>query len=209
LLLEELSYIEVLKMASGGMKAINTEAVKPAMNDNIPIEVRNTKTPNTKGTLIKSVRKMEDKKAIQCITIKEEVCVIRFGGFDDELQKFELVLMNLLEKYRFRKFFSTSDRAGTTVVISYKTNKVEKLIEELEEYGQVKFAKNCALLAIVGEEMQGRVGVLAKATQAISKTGASIYSVVQGASEIGIDFVIDQEYLNKSVKSLHKEFFGK
>ncbi len=207
ILLPELSYREVFKMSSGGMKAINTEAVKPAMNDGIPIEVRNSFTPNKEGTLIVAKRKLDPNKKIQNISIKSNVCVIRFGGLSYNAQKFELILMELLDKYELVKFFSTSDRAGTSVVLSYE-DKIEKLLDELKKYGNAYIIKNCAIVAIVGEEMKGDIHILSEAVMAITSTNSEIYTVVQGGSQVGIDFVIDEKNLNKVVESLHDNFFG-
>ena len=207
LLLEELSYVEVLKMASAGMKAVNTEAVKPAMNAEITIEVRNTSKPDNPGTKIVAKREHHEDRTIQNIPIKKEVCVIRFGGFITKLEEnLELKLMQLLEKHQIKKFFSTTDCAGTSVVIP-ESKKVELLIDDLKVFGEVKTISNCAIVAIVGEEMKGKVGTLAKATEAIAQTGASIHMVAQGASEIGIDFVVDESKVNEVVASVHKTFF--
>jgi len=206
-LLKELSYTEVLKMASGGMKAVNTEAVRPAMSDNIPLEVRNTFYPKKTGTIIVAKRKMHLKRKIQNITIQRNVCIIRFGGLKMTPENLELKLLNLLQEKKIKKFFSTSDIAGTTMILSYLPEKINDLIKELKQLGNVIFEKNCAIIAIVGEEMKGKVGILSKATTAISKAGASIHAVVQGASEVGIDFVIDEKYTEDVVKNLHFEFF--
>ena len=206
ILLKKLSYLEVLKMASGGMKAVNMAALKPAMSKNITIEVRNTFSPSKKGTTITAERKIDPQKKIQNITVKRNVCIIRFGGFDEESTELEFKLLKYLKKHHIKKFFSTSDLSGSSVVLLYEKEKIEKLMTNLN-HGRIKIIKNCSIIAIVGEEMQGRIGVLAKACRAIAQSGASIYVTVQGASQIGIDFVIDEEFANQAVINLHESFF--
>jgi len=208
LLLKELSYTEVLKMASAGMKAINVHAVKPAMQAKIPIEVRNTETPNKQGTVILSSRKFDPKSKIQNIACKKGVCIVRYGGYPDKPEDLELILIKALLKFKLKKFFSISDDAGTSVVLPYDPIKIEKLKKYLQKFGVVKFNPNCAIVALIGEEMHNTVGVTAAASAAITKTGASIYSIAQGASEVGLDFVIDAKYADEAVANIHECFFN-
>jgi len=209
LLLKELSYTEVLKMASGGMKAVNTEAVKPAMKESIPIEVRNLMSPEKEGTIILASREMQENRYIQNIPVKKGVCIIRFGGYNDSMESnLEMKLLSLLDKHKIRRFFSTSDGAGTSVVLPFHEKKIEMLMDDLSVFGVVKIIKDCGIIAIVGEEMRGQVGVIAKASDSLAAEGISIHMIAQGASEIGIDFVIPEERINDAIGSLHKTFFS-
>jgi aspartokinase/homoserine dehydrogenase 1 len=209
LLLKELSYTEVLKMASGGMKAVNTEAVKPAMKSAIPIEVRNTLTPNQEGTKIVASREMQKNRKIQNIPVKKDVCIVRFGGYNDGMEEnLEEKLIHFLDKHRIKKFFSTTDGAGTSVVLPWDEKKIEMLIDDLQVFATTKLMKNCAIVAVVGEEMRGRVGVISTAAQALASKNISIKMIAQGASEIGIDFVVNEEEVNDAIAVLHEAFFS-
>jgi bifunctional aspartokinase / homoserine dehydrogenase 1 len=208
LLLSELSYLEVLKMASGGMKAVNTEAVRPAMKAEIPIEVRNILYPNSRGTRIIKKRELHERRLIQNIPMKRNVCIVRFGGItEDKDENLELKLLQFLEKHRLKKFFSTTDIAGTSVVLPYNEKKIDLLMEDLRIFGNVYLNKNCAIVAIVGEEMRDKTGVIAKASSAMASEGICIYMTAQGASRVAIDFVVLEEDVERAVKKLHEVFF--
>ena len=208
LLLDRLSYIEVLKMASAWMKAINTEAVKPAMKDNIPIEVRNTFYPENPWTLITAQRDLKPNHEIQTIPSKRWICIVRFWGYESFLtDNLWIKLLELIDKHRLKKFFSTSDSAWYSVALAYDKVKIEALKDDLIHYANVKFTANCAIVWIVWEEMQGQIWVFAKAANAISWNSINIHMVAQWASELLAAFVIDEKELDKAIISLHQVFF--
>lgn len=208
LLLSELSYLELLKMASGGMKAVNTQAVRPAMKAEIPIEVRNILSPDNSGTCIIKHRELDSKRLIQNISMKRNICVLRFGGItDDAHENLELKLLQLLEKHCLKKFFSTTDTAGTSVVLPFDEKKIDLLVGDLKVFGNVYVDKNCAIVAIVGEEMRDKMGVIAKASSALASEDISILMTAQGASRVAIDFVVLEECVERAVAKLHEVFF--
>ena len=211
ILLKHLSYTEVLKMASSWMKAINTEAVKPAMADNIPIEVRNTLYPDNEGTLITDSRKINPNVKIQTIPSKKWVSIVRFWSYNDWLmwENLWVKLSQMIKSHRVKRYFSTSDEAWFSVVVKQESEKISALADDLKAYATVKINNNCAIVWIVWEEMKWAIWTFALAANAISDQNINIHMVSQWASEISIAFVIDEQESKKAIKALHKAFFEK
>jgi aspartate kinase len=72
----------------------------------------------------------------------------------------------------------------------------------------VKIEKGRAIICVVGEGLRSEAGIAAKVFQAVAAQKVSVEMISQGASEINITFVIDQNRAADTVKALHKLFFG-
>ncbi len=63
-----------------------------------------------------------------------------------------------------------------------------------------------AIVCVVGEQLKNSPGVAAKILNVI--TDINVNMISQGASEINISLVIDEEHVDEVVRRLHKEFFS-
>ena len=65
---------------------------------------------------------------------------------------------------------------------------------------------NKALICMVGEDIRGRSGIAGQVFSAVSHVNVRMIS--QGASEINMSFMIDEEDVEEAVQSLHRHFFA-
>jgi aspartate kinase len=63
-----------------------------------------------------------------------------------------------------------------------------------------------ALVCLVGEDIRGHNGIAGQVFGAISHVNVRMIS--QGASEINMSFMIDEEDVEEAVRSLHGHFFA-
>ena len=70
----------------------------------------------------------------------------------------------------------------------------------------VKYEGNKALICLVGEDIRGQSGISGQVFGAISHV--NIRMISQGASEINMSFMINEEDVEEAVRSLHKKFFA-
>jgi aspartokinase/homoserine dehydrogenase len=64
-----------------------------------------------------------------------------------------------------------------------------------------------ATVAIVGENMKHTPGIAGKLFGVLGRSGISVIACAQGASETNISFVVDAQYLRKSLNVIHDSFF--
>jgi aspartate kinase len=69
----------------------------------------------------------------------------------------------------------------------------------------VKYSGRKAIVCLVGETLRHTPGVAAKLFSAIPDV--NVHMISQGASEINISFVIDEEDVERTVGRLHETFF--
>jgi aspartate kinase len=210
-----LSYKEMRELSYIGFNVLHEEAVKPVLRKKIPIRLRNTNNVGNEGTLIVSERLPSERDVIG---------IASGGGYCSfTLQKF---LMNR-EKGFGRRLLSIFEDLGlsyehcpsgvdTISVIldqsQLKPETVNTIIRDIETQlrpDDIRTEFGIALLAVVGEGLLHKIGVLAQAASALSKAGVNIKIANQGSSEISIIFGVDAMDEKKALKALYEEFFRK
>ena len=74
-----------------------------------------------------------------------------------------------------------------------------------ELFARLKREGRKALICMVGEDIRGQNGIAAQVFQAIRHVNVRMIS--QGASEINMSFMIDEDDVDEAVRSLHAHFF--
>lgn len=82
---------------------------------------------------------------------------------------------------------------------------LETAVQELKKYGDVSVAKNMAILSLVGKEMRNGVGTASKMFGILAQKGVNIEMISQGASEINISCVVDEERSALALEAIHDE----
>jgi aspartate kinase len=98
---------------------------------------------------------------------------------------------------------STSE---VSVSLSVDSNdKLPAIAADLSQLADVKYEGRKALVCLVGEDIRGRNGMAAQVFTAIRHINVRMIS--QGASEINMSFMIDEDDADEAVRSLHAAFF--
>jgi aspartate kinase len=84
--------------------------------------------------------------------------------------------------------------------------RLPEVAEELSKIADVKMEGNKALICMVGEDIRGHNGIAGQVFSAVSHVNVRMIS--QGASEINMSFMIDEDDVEEAVRSLHKQFFA-
>jgi aspartate kinase len=75
------------------------------------------------------------------------------------------------------------------------------LVADLRQVADVQCESGKAIICVIGENLRGTPGMLARVFGAISDINVRMIS--QGASEINISFVIEEKDVNEAVRRLH------
>jgi len=84
-------------------------------------------------------------------------------------------------------------------------DKLPDIAADLSQLADVKYEGRKALICMVGENIRGQNGIAARVFQAIRHVNVRMIS--QGASEINMSFMIDEDDVDEAVRSLHAAFF--
>ncbi|MDD2373822.1 MAG: aspartate kinase [Eubacteriales bacterium] len=209
----EITYDEMRELAYAGFSVLHEEALTPAYRKGIPVNIRNTNNPSTKGTYIVNHRVNFD-GIVTGIAGAKGFCVLNMSKYLMNREVgFALKVLKILadEHIPFEHMPSGIDSISIVMRQNVFTPEREKrvvrrLINELS-VEKVSVDRNLAIVMIVGEAMARTVGVTARAANSLSKAGVNLEIINQGSSEISVMFGVREEYCNYAVTELYKEFF--
>ena len=215
--INQLSYIEAMELCNFGAKVIYPPTIYPVCIKNIPIKVKNTFNPEHPGTLIKE-KIDDDNKPIKGISSIKGTTLITVTG----LSMVGVIGVNrriftALADNGISVFLVSQASSENSTSIGVKDDDAEAAIEVLNnefrkeiETGAMypmSAESGLATIAIVGENMKHTPGIAGKLFGALGRSGISIIACAQGASETNISFVVQQDFLRKSLNVIHDSFF--
>jgi len=210
-----LSYKEMRELSYIGFNVLHEEAVKPVLRKKIPIRLRNTGNTANTGTLIVSER-LPSERDVVGIASSGGYCSITLEKFLMNREKgFGRRLLEIFEDMGLSYEHCPSGVDTISVILDQsqlKPETVNTLIRTIETElcpDNMRTEFGIALLAVVGEGLLHKIGVLAQAASALSKAGVNIKIANQGSSEISIIFGVDATDEKRALNALYDEFFRK
>lgn len=215
--INQLSFIEAMELCNFGAKVIYPPTIYPVCVKNIPIKVKNTFNPEHPGTLIKE-KIDDDNKPIKGISSIKGTTLITVTG----LSMVGVIGVNqriftALAANGISVFMVSQASSENSTSIGVKDSDAEAAINVLnEEFSKeiemgamypMSAESGLATVAIVGENMKHTPGIAGKLFGALGRSGISIIACAQGASETNISFVVQEQFLRKSLNVIHDSFF--
>jgi aspartate kinase len=201
-----MSFNEAAELAYFGARVLHPETILPAVKKNIPVRVLNSKRPESTGTLIVSKPKVDKKCVVKSIAYKEGITLVSIVSTRMFLASGFLVrVFDVFHKYQTVLHTVATSEVSISVTIDNLKN-LNPIVRELREFSTVTISDKKAIVCIVGENLKNSAGIGAKILNSI--TDININMISQGASEINLSFVVDEEFVDDVVRRLHKEFFS-
>ncbi len=211
--IDTMTYREMRELSYAGFGVFNDEAIFPAVQARIPINVRNTNHPGEPGTMIVQTRRVTPGSVTGIASaggfsniIIDKYCMNREVGFTRRLLT---ILEN--EGISYEHIPSGIDSVsiiirGTNFDAAAEKRVVQHIKKDLNP-DSVIVTHDYVILMVVGEGMCYSAGMLARATNALANAGINISMVNQGASEISFMIGIRADDRDKAVRALYKTFF--
>ncbi len=215
--IEQMTYEEAMEMSHFGAKVIHPPTMRPALDKNIPIRIKNTFNPAFAGTLITSTNGYS-KFPIKGITSVDKISLLRIQGSSMVgIPQTAKRIFNALATKNINVLLITlasSEYSLCLAILPRYTMLAKKVIEEEFRYeikdtliDPVVVEENLSIVAVVGENMRNQTGVAGKVFQALGKNGVNIIAIAQGSSELNISAVINQYDEAKALNAIHEAFF--
>ncbi|MCB0652389.1 MAG: bifunctional aspartate kinase/homoserine dehydrogenase I [Saprospiraceae bacterium] len=212
-----MTYAEAMEMSHFGAKVIYPPTLQPALNKNIPLQIKNTFEPYNPGTLITDKGDKTDLpvKGISSITDLDLLTLQGSGLFG--VPGIAGRLFGCLAQADINIILITQGSSEHSISFAIQPSlakKAKRHIEKTFEYEMkagmidpVKVEDNLSVIAIIGENMRYSPGIAGRLFQALGKNGINITAIAQGSSELNISVVIDRPDEAKALNSLHEAFF--
>jgi len=214
--LEEISYDEMLELASLGAKVMQSRSVEFAKKFGVIFEVRSSLNDNP-GTIVKeetqsmegivvrgvALDKNQAKVTLVAVPDKPGVAARIFKALGDATVNVDMIVQNI------------SHGTGTPATdLSFTVEKADllkaqKVIESLKNeigFGSVIATDKIGKLSIVGVGMKSHTGVAGKLFETLAKEGVNVDMI--STSEIKISVVIDLARGEQATKAVHAAFLG-
>ncbi len=210
-LLSQISFEEMLEMASLGAKVLQMRSVEFACKHNLPVRVLSTFS-NHPGTLVTFEDKIMQRRLVSGIAFSREEAIIALNGVPNragiEGQILGLVSDANIEIDMIAQNATDKETNDFTFTLHRKDfPKTLKIIQQLaDKLGIVSVKSNTkvAKLSLVGIGMRSHSGVASKMFQALGNKGINIQMIT--TSEIKISVVIDEESLEQGIHAVHAAF---
>ncbi len=199
-----ISFEEAAELAYFGAKVLHPATILPAVRKNIPVFVLNSRNAACEGTRIVSIAP-HCKSPFKSISVKKRLSII------DVVASRMLMTHGYLSKIFaiFDKHRCPVDMVSTSEVsVSLTVDSNEQLpaiAADLSAIADVKYEGRKALVCMVGEDIRGQNGIAAQVFAAVRHINVRMIS--QGASEINMSFMIEEDDADEAVRSLHAAFF--
>ncbi len=207
----EISYRELRELSYMGASVLHDEAIYPAKEDNIPINIRNTNRPEDPGTIITADAPLSD-HIITGIAGSKNFTVI---GLSKSMMSQEVGFVRRLAGVFADKDVSLEhmpsgiDTISVVVDNDELNGKLDDIVDEIQRQLQpdtIDVFENMALIATVGRGMSSRTGTSAKLFTALAEAGVNIRMIDQGSSEINIIVGVQNKDFEKAVKAIYDAF---
>ena len=207
--LKAMTYNESCNFAQLGAKVIHPRAVEMAMKKNIPIRVRSTFLDaegthiGLEATLLEKQAVSHQEQLITGITHQEGLVQLTIKPGEDEKQ-FPLTAFDLLKENNISiDFISITPEFSTfTVPITQKEMTITILSANAVPFSYKP--NDVAKVSLVGGNINGVPGVMARVIHALKKDNIVIYQSADSHSTIWV--LIDQKDVKKAVLLLHQAF---
>lgn len=208
--LDEISYDEMLELASLGAKVLHNRSVELAKKYNVKLIVRSSLS-DAEGTEVKEGSLVE-KMIVTGVAIDKDVARISVIGVKDE-PGMAFKIFSMLSKYKVSvDIILQSIGRDNTKDISFTVSRDElettlKAINELEgkvPYEKISYDEKIAKVSIVGAGMDINSGVASDLFEALYSSAINVSMI--STSEIKISVLIDENDAERAANAIHNKF---
>jgi aspartate kinase len=200
-----ISFDEAAELAYFGAKVLHPATVLPAIQKNIPVYVLNSRNPSCPGTRI-ATHAPKCRNFFKAIAAKKRITIVDVAAPRMLLAHgFLKAIFDAFDRHRIPvDVVSTSEVSVSLTLDSHES--IPALASDLATLADVKYEGRKAIVCLVGENLREIPGIAAHVFGELKDI--KIRMISQGASEINLTFVVEEDDVPEIVRRLHKRFFS-
>ena len=215
--IREISYLEAMELSHFGAKVLYPPTIQPALDKKIPILIKNTLSPDEKGTLISNQAKQND-YAVKGISHIEDIALLTLEGNGMVgVPGISKRLFGALAQNKINVKFITQASSEHSICLAIdvaESKLAKKAVDEEFEFEilqhkiyPLKVETELAIVALVGDNMKSHQGISGRMFSELGVNNVNIRAIAQGSTEKNISAVIHKKDVKKALNSLHAVFF--
>ena len=211
--LEEITFDEMLELASLGAQVLHNRSVEMAKRYNVNLEVLSSFSGNP-GTKVKEVVKTMEKTHVSGVAKDKNVARIALVGLADQPGiAFKIFSLLAKENINVDIILQSIGRDGSKdlsfTVARGDSQRAREVMEENKEVigcKSVELNDQIAKISVVGAGMANNAGVACKMFEALFSAGININMI--STSEIKVSVLVDERDAERAVQAVHDRFFS-
>jgi aspartokinase/homoserine dehydrogenase 1 len=214
--IDRLSYSEAMELAYFGARVLHPQTLGPAIENDIPIVIRNSFDPDHPGSSI--VPEAGPDKEIKGITAIGDMALVNLEGSG------MIGVPGTADR-----LFAALKAAGVSVTLISQASSEHSICiavpQELAERARAVICDEFAhelesrqiqsvdttdaqsIVAVVGDGMAGSPGIAAKFFGTLGRAGINVRAIAQGSSERNISAVVDSDDVIRALRAVHSGFY--
>ncbi len=214
--MREISYSEASELAYYGAKVLHHKTILPAYKQQIPVRILNSFNPGDPGTRV-SVKGRPSSRGVKAVTSIRNISLVTISGkgmqgipgiaaktFDTVAAERANILMISQASSENNLCFVVNDSEARRVVKALRaTLELDLLQGNIED---ISSDDSIAIVAAVGDRMQGTPGIAGKVFGALGEKGVNVIAISQGSSERNISLIVAADQAAEAVRAIHRAF---
>jgi aspartate kinase len=202
-LIEKIRFDEASELASFGAKVLHPNTIAPAVKLGIPVFIYNSRRPDGAGTRItfdaphRPVSAIAGKTDVTVVRVTAERMLLAHG--------FLHRVFEIFAKHQTSVDVVATSEISVSVTID-DAARLDSLIVDLRDLGDVSIERNRGILSIVGAGICDAGGAMGRALMALGEVHIHMMSL--SATGINLTVIVDGDAVNPAMQRLHSEFFG-
>jgi len=211
--LDEITFDEMLELASLGAQVLHNRSVEMAKRYNVNMEVLSSFSGNP-GTKVKEVVKTMEKTHVSGVAKDKNVARLALVGLADR-PGIAFKIFSLLAKHNInvdiilQSIGRDESKDISFTVARSDAEEAKQVMEENKEaigFQKVELNDHIAKVSIVGAGMANNAGVACKMFEALFSAGININMI--STSEIKVSVLVDEREADRAVQAVHDRFFN-
>ncbi len=208
--MEEITYDEMLELATSGAKVLHSRCVELAKKYGVQMVVRSSLN-ETEGTIVREAVEMEKMLVTGVAADKNTARISVIGVEDKPGVAFKIFHRLAKNNINIDIILQSVGRDGSKdISFTVAGDDLQEAVKVLEEskkaltIKEVKFNEKVAKVAVVGAGMMSNPGVASQMFEALYNNNVNINMI--STSEIRISVLIDEKDVDKAVQAIHDKF---
>ncbi|KRK89617.1 aspartate kinase [Lentilactobacillus sunkii] len=212
--IHKLTFREMRELSYAGFSVFNDEAIIPAIQGQVPINVKNTNNPDLPGTLIVPEKDFTSKRPVTGIAGSNRFAALYLHRYllNKEVG-FTLKILQILYKYGVSYEHMPSGIDDLTIIFDRSqldSDTIKKMCHDIQAQlnpDTLDWIDDYAIIMVVGEGMRARVGTIENIIRPLAEHNIPVHMINQGASRISIMLGTRQSDADAAVKYIYQHFF--
>ena len=212
-IIQEITYRELRELSYMGATVLHEDAVFPVRQAGIPINIRNTNSPEDAGTMIvahatgydteRVITGIAGKKGFSVLTIEKDLMNSEIGFGRKVLEVFE---ENDVSFEHLPSGIDTMSIVTSSSCLEGRRDRLMQSISRAVRPDSVFIEDGLALVAVVGRGMVKAKGTSARVCDALARADINIRIIDQGSSELNIIVGVDDDNYEAALRAIYEEF---